>query len=255
MITVINRTICCAALPYNTPMDSMRFDDGCGRYVVDVEPEDLQQHYRLPNKAERALHSYDVRPTQTMPVVRAEDDGTLQLDQMRWGLVPFWSKKPSSGYTTFNARDDAVFTKPTWRSVYHKRLLVPATGYFEWTKPTRESGKAKQKYYFHLKDSGLFSFAGFYDVWKDAEGVPLYTYTLITTEPNQEARRIHDRMPVILTPAEEHEWLDPARTKRIDLEKFLHPLPDGSLDIYEVGIDTKDWAYDDPSRITPLHSK
>ena len=52
----------------------------------------------------------------------------------------------------------------------------------------------------------------------------LMTYTLITTEPNKEARAIHDRMPVILHPEDEASWIEPSRTKREDLESFLHPL-------------------------------
>jgi putative SOS response-associated peptidase YedK len=149
----------------------------------------------------------------------------------------------------------AVFKSGMWRSVYRRRALVPATGYFEWTKPTKESGKPKQKFYFHPKQLDIFSFAGFYDVWKDVEDKEWKTYTLITTEPNKEARAIHDRMPVILHPEDEPKWLEPSRTKREDIEPFLHPLEDNGLEIYEVNSDAKAYEYDDEGRIAQLNSR
>jgi putative SOS response-associated peptidase YedK len=81
------------------------------------------------------------------------------------------------------------------------------------------------------------------------------TYTLITTEPNREARAIHNRMPVILHPEDEPKWLEPSRVKREDIEPFLHPLEDKGLEIYEVDRDATDWEYDDKRRIAELNSR
>ena len=39
--------------------------------------------------------------------------------------------------------------------------------------------------------------------------MPIYTATVITTEPNELLTRIHDRMPVILPPEVHDRWLDP----------------------------------------------
>jgi putative SOS response-associated peptidase YedK len=236
-------------------MDFMLFDDGCGRYTLKAKSGDLKKRYNLAKVPKDTPVSYDVKPGQTLPVVSALEDGDHQLEMMRWGLVPSWSKDPKIGYKTFNARDDKVFESGMWRSIYRRRVLVPATGYFEWTKPTKESGKAKQKYFFRPKDLDIFSFAGFYDVWKDAEDKEWKTYTLITTEPNKEARAIHDRMPVILHPEDEASWIEPSRTKREDLEPLLHPLEDNGLEVVEVNSDVSDWAFDDERRISALNSQ
>lgn len=233
----------------------MLFDDGCGRYTLSVKAGDLKKRYNLAKVPKDIPASYDVKPGQTLPVITDDENTKPQLEMMKWGLVPFWAKDPKIGYSTFNARDDSVFTKPMWRSIYRKRALIPATGYFEWTKPTKESGDPKQKYFFRPKNLDIFSFAGFYDVWKDVANHEWKTYTLITTEPNKEASAIHDRMPVILRPEDEASWLEPSRVKREDLEPFLYPLEDNGLEVVEVSSDVSDWAYDDERRIAALNSQ
>jgi putative SOS response-associated peptidase YedK len=237
-------------------MNFMQYDDGCGRYTLKAKVEELKKRYNLASVPKGISESYDVRPTQTLPVVAAAEDGKPTLEMMKWGLVPsFWPKDKKMPFTTFNARDDRLFGSGMWRSVYRRRLLVPATGYFEWTKPTKESGKAKQKFFFRPKDLDIFSFAGFYDIWKDVENHEWKTYTLITTEPNKEASAVHDRMPVILHPEDEASWIEPSHSDRSDIESLLRPWEDNGLEIVEVGIDAKDWAYDDPRRIAPLNSR
>jgi SOS response associated peptidase (SRAP) len=44
------------------------------------------------------------------------------------------------------------------------------------------------------------------------DGTPVESFTIITTEPNELVRPIHNRMPVILQPEDEEQWLDVSRT-------------------------------------------
>ena len=232
----------------------MKYDDGCGRYTLSVKSQDLKKRYNLAKVPSEITKSFDVRPAQTLPVIIQSEDGKPELEMMKWGLIPnWWKKNAQMTFSTFNARDDKVFTSGLWRSIYKRRALIPATGYFEWTKPPKPSDK--QKFYFHPKQLDIFSFAGFYDIWRDVEDKEWMTYTLITTEPNKEARAIHDRMPVILHPEDEPKWLEPSRTKREDIEPFLHPLEDKGLDIYEVSSDAKAYEYNDEGRIAPVSSR
>lgn len=232
----------------------MKYDDGCGRYTLKAKADDLKKHYNLAVTPKDIPESFDVKPGHTMPVITADEDGKPQLEMMRWGLIPaFWPKTKKLSFSTFNARDDKVFQSGMWRSVYRRRVLVPATGYFEWTKPAKPSDK--QKFYFHPINLNIFSFAGFYDVWKDVEDKEWKTYTLITTEPNKEARAIHDRMPVILQPDDETSWLEPSRVKREDIEPYLRPLEDNGLEIYEVSRDLAGLNSDDDVIIAPITSQ
>lgn len=237
-------------LHYNRDMNFMLYDDGCGRYTLNADGKQLKKRYNLAKEPKDISRNFDVKPTHLMPIIVADADANPKLDIARWGLIPSWSKDSKIGYKLFNARDDKVFSSGMWRTVYRRRALIPATGYFEWTKTT-----PKQKYFFQPKNYGIFSFAGFTDEWKDKDDNIWLTYTLITTEPNKECGAIHDRMPVILSPDNESAWLDPARTKRDDLETFLHPLADNSVEIVEVGSDVNDLAFDDEKRIAPLNSQ
>lgn len=234
-------------------MDFMFRDDACGRYGLKVPPNILINHYRLLKVPNQLPVSLNISPGSTMPVVIASDDGKPKLEMMQWGLVPSWWKKPPKKGQFFNARDDSVFNNGLWNGIYRKRALIPATGYFEWTKKPNPI----QKFWYYPKktNDGVFSFAGIYDVKKDAEGRDLKTYTIITTEPNKEAAKVHNRMPVILHQEDESSWLESSRTKREDIESFLRPLEDGALDVREVDSKTSSYKYDDEGLTAPLKSK
>src|SRR5690349_13154422 len=117
----------------------MQFDDGCGRFGLDTDPMDILHHYGVttypPPKIDK---SYDISPGQQSPVVTSGDDGLPKIEMMRWGLVPSWSKDIKIGYKLFNARDDRLFSSKIWKpAVLKKRALIPATGFFEWSKPPK----------------------------------------------------------------------------------------------------------------------
>src|SRR3954469_21625403 len=100
-----------------------------------------------------------------------------------------------------------VATKPAFRAAFKKRrCLIPADGFYEWTgKP----GK-KQPWHFHLKDDGLFAFAGLWEWWRPEEEEPVETCAIVTTSANELNARYHDRMPIVVDLADYAHWLDPA---------------------------------------------
>lgn len=233
----------------------MKYDDGCGRMVLKVKAKDLQKYYNLANLPPEVPHSYDVSPGQTIPIVIDPETGDKALEMAKWGLIPFWSKDPKIGYKLFNARDDNVFKSSVWRNVIlRKRALIPATGFFEWTKVEKGSKEPKRKYYFRPKQQELFSFAGVWDTWKDVEGKQWVTCSMITTEANKEMRPIHNRMPVILHPEDEPKWLESSNVTRDSIEPLLRPYEDNGLEVVEVTNDHKAFAWDDERRVAPLNS-
>lgn len=86
------------------------------------------------------------------------------------------------------------------------------------------------KYRIGRRDADLIGLAGLYDIWRDPHGQELTTCTIITTMPNAVVSPIHDRMPVILLPDDEDEWLNPDRTEPAELLPFLRPYPDDLLE-------------------------
>lgn len=234
----------------------MKFDDACGRYGLRAKPADIAETYDLGEEGKKILNdlekqgllsNFDVKPTNKMPVVIAGEDGKPKLEVMKWGFNLEPKNRPKM--LLFNTRDDSAF-KGFWKSmVLKRRALIPATGYFEWTKATN-----KQKFYFHPKHAGLFSFAGVWSMWKDVDGKEIATYSIITTEPNKEAKAVHNRMPVILRKEDETSYLDPSKDTEQAIAPFLHPLEDNGLDVVEVSNKTTAYAYDDERLIAPLNS-
>jgi putative SOS response-associated peptidase YedK len=64
-----------------------------------------------------------------------------------------------------------------------------------------------------------------YDSWRTPNGDVLYTYTLITTAPNELVAPVHNRMPVILPRDKEQLWIDPEVEDPHFLQSLLEPYP------------------------------
>jgi putative SOS response-associated peptidase YedK len=199
----------------------------CGRYTF-VPTENVAGRFNVDDQQLPLLPRYNVAPTQPMPVVVRNSPN--RLVEMQWGLIPSWSKEPQVKFSTINARAETLTTSPVFRGPFKsRRCLVPASGFYEW----RKTSDGKQPFYIRLHDGELFAFAGLYDVWHDAEGNELYSYTIITTKPNDVVATIHNRMPVILQRDDEDAWLskdaDPAQ-----LRQLLAPYPADAMEAYMV---------------------
>jgi putative SOS response-associated peptidase YedK len=168
---------------------------------------DIQDLYDIPDGPPRNLQAhYNVAPTDPLAVVRPAAGGATELVSMRWGLVPWWWKKPLKQLPArFNARAETVADKPMFRDAFARhRCVIPASGYYEWFK--RPDGR--QPYFISAADGGVMSFAGLWDRWKNPEtGEPMISCTIIVTDANELTRPIHDRMPVVLDKADIGPWL------------------------------------------------
>lgn len=161
-----------------------------------------------------------------MPVIL--NTNPKQIEMAAWGIVPFWDKTGKK--TIINARSDNL-DKPTFKkSFYERRCLVLADGFYEWMKAPRE--RTKRPFRFVLKSEEPFTFAG---IWKEQEGEEGKGphCAIITTEPNGIVSKVHDRMPAILKPEAETEWLNLDTTLEQALE-LLQPYPDGKMKAYEI---------------------
>lgn len=219
----------------------------CGRYTL-YETEGIAERFGVD--APEDIHpSYNVAPSQIMPVITG-DAQAKHLEFMRWGLIPAWAKDPKIGYKLINARSESIFNKPTWRhAIRSHRCLVPANGFYEWQ---NNNTAQKQPYYIHPRDDHLFAFAGIWDSWRDPDGEILKTYSIVTTEPNQEIAAIHNRMPIILYPEEESAWIDPTNDRPEDIAPLLHPYEDNGLELYPISQNVNSPANNNASLLQPL---
>jgi putative SOS response-associated peptidase YedK len=175
----------------------------CSRYFLDADGNIIAFTFRVPPN-DRLRKRFNIAPTQDAPVVRVDREGNRELATMRWGLIPYWAKDLRIGTTMINARSEGIESKPAFReAMKSRRCIVPATGFFEWQ---GEPGR-KQPYAITVTAMPLFAFAGLWERWKPAEGEPVETFTIITTDANEAVARIHDRMPVILPMDAIDTWL------------------------------------------------
>ena len=213
----------------------------CGRFFLDARAGDIIEHYNAP-PPDLFTARYNIAPT--TPVL-AYHDG--RMDLLRWGLVPHWSKDPTIGNRMFNARAETVAEKPSFRNAYRRRrCLVPANGFYEWK---REGGR-KQPYCCR-HPQGLFSMAGIWELWQDADGNELRSCAVITTESTGRMRELHERMPVYIAPADYEAWLDCRAEQTDEADRLLRETaPD--YDFYAVGSAVGNSRNEGPELVEPL---
>jgi putative SOS response-associated peptidase YedK len=170
-----------------------------------------------------------------MPVVIAAPTAEIRL--LRWGLIPSWTHDSEQAGQmrplTLNARSESVFEKPSFRkSVFSRRCLVPSDGFFEW----QTVGDKKIPWFVTAKEPGLFSFGGIWDQWENPGGEPEITFSILTTEANPLMAEIHNskkRMPLILPPEVEYNWLDPSFPAD-QIKKLMVPFPESALKAWTI---------------------
>lgn len=218
----------------------------CGRYTLTVSAKTLAEAFHLAPIGFRVERHWNIAPGQYVIVIRPETDQRI-ADRARWGLVPSWSKDPTTGPRPINARAETVAEKPTFREAFrHKRCLIPASGFYEWKK----DGSQKQPFYIHPVGEEFFAFAGLMENWQGPEG-ELQTTCILTTTPNSLMAKIHDRMPVILPKAAWEAWLDPS-TASIVLKALLVPYPPEQIAAHPVSASVGNPVNDGPELILAL---
>ena len=219
----------------------------CGRYTLSSPGDAVAELLELKTAPELAPR-YNIAPTQESAVVRLTAEGRT-LEQLRWGLVPYWAAEPGVGNRMINARSESAADKPAFRSsLRRRRCLVPADGFFEW----RRTPAGKQPYLIRLAGGGPFAFAGLWDRWIPHHGSPIESFTILTTRPNELTAAVHDRMPVILAPPDHGLWLDPEERRPERLMPLLQPFPADEMTAFPVSSVVNAPANDAPECVAPL---
>jgi putative SOS response-associated peptidase YedK len=205
----------------------------CGRYTLRVSPAELAEIFGTLNSIEWSPR-YNIAPTQTVAAVRAVEHGAgRELVPLKWGLIPFWADDPKIGSQMINARADTLATKPAFRSaIKKKRCLIPADGFYEWK--VMAGQKAKQPYWIGVRDVPAFAFAGLWEHWDGPDGTRIESCSIITTDANELMQQVHNRMPVILDPADYPRWLDRDKQSAPDVADLLKPFPSSKMQLVPV---------------------
>jgi putative SOS response-associated peptidase YedK len=222
----------------------------CGRYSFTADLDQTLAHFQAVPLV-RLEPRYNIAPTQPIPVVRENlDNHQCELTLMHWGLIPSWSKDPNIGARLINARSETVAEKPSFRNAFRRRrCLIPATGFYEWQKLT----KGKQPFNCCRDDSSLFALAGLWETWQGPNGEEIESCTILTKAADELMQPIHDRMPVVVPPAEYQSWLD-AQTNPVHLNALIKAATLQGMVLYPVSAKVNRAQYDAPDCLEPLSS-
>ncbi len=114
--------------------------------------------------------------------------------------------------------------------------------------------RGKSPMLFTLESGEPFAFAGLWDCWRDPEGKQIHTYTINTTEANDLGRPIHNRMPVILKPRVEDQWIDPDNKDVEHLSRWLVPYESKLMKVHEVSRRVNSPSNNSPDCIRPIET-
>jgi putative SOS response-associated peptidase YedK len=221
----------------------------CGRLTLHHTTLEVAERFKAQEVLMEMPLRFNIAPMQPMSVVAYDARSHIRaLQPMQWGLVPSWAKDPGIGNRLINARAETLTEKPSFRTaIKRRRCLIPSDGFYEW----RRTAGAKVPHHIRLPQGELFAMAGLWEEWESPDGSPLRSCTIITVEPNAAMAELHNRMPALLAPDEEAQWLSPTLTLN-DAVALLRPWK-GMLDIYPVSRRVNAGTVDDPSLLEPEH--
>jgi putative SOS response-associated peptidase YedK len=205
---------------------------------------------------------YNAAPGQSVPVIVSKD-GKRFLTNMFWGFVSPWGEKnDGSTIAQANIRDDTIERNKFFKErLLTNRCVFVADGFYEWKKPggyehlvrgeKLPKGVKKIPYRIILKNKEVFALAG---LWRsiDIDEKKIVTAGIITTNPNELMKPIHDRMPVILTDDDLQAWLDPEVRSFNGLSDQLRPYPSDEMEAYVVSHAVNNSRDDTPVCIEPV---
>ena len=185
----------------------------CSRYFVELSPElrsiieeaeRAALTARMTGRLARSLKTGgEVRPSDIAPVIAPGRTGSRAVFPMIWGFSPFRGKS-----LLINARVETAGKKPTFRESWLRhRCVIPASYYFEWEHLLSPDGAKAvgRKYMIQPRGSSVTWLAGLYRL--ESDGFP--HFTILTREPAESIRFLHDRMPLILPVQSLNAWINP----------------------------------------------
>jgi putative SOS response-associated peptidase YedK len=223
----------------------------CGRYIIRQQAKAIREWEKYG--APPFLDSYNVAPTQQVPILRMQD-GHPRFTQVRWGLVPFFTHGAPPKYSTINARIESFETAASYRGPWRRgqRCLQLASGFYEWH---LDRYGRKAPYLICLADQELFAFAGLWDRSIKDDGSVVESCVHMTMPANALMADIHNtgnnphRMPAILRLEDRAAWLEGSLE---EARAALVPYPADLMVAYEVSSRVNSVKNNSPDLIEPV---
>ena len=185
----------------------------CTRFFIDVSNEEAREimeraeqsalltRFRMKGTALPAF-SGEVFPTNIVAAIAPDPKRQARVYPMRFGFRLEQDRRP-----LVNARSETAGEKPMFREAFRThRCIVPASYYFEWEHQKDNTGAVStgRKYLIQPRGASMTWLAGLYRI---KNGLP--ELVILTREPADALRKIHDRMPVILPKERILQWISP----------------------------------------------
>ena len=206
----------------------------CGRFNVVHHPM-MRFLQEITGQNFSVETNLNVAPTEQTPVL-VKADSFWDLRYMRWWLIPYWSKEPTTKYATFNAKSETLEKSSAFREPFRRRrCILPVSGYYEWKKTENK----KVPYYFTKVDSKDIFLAGIHNQTQ---------FCIITREAESSNSEIHHRQPVIIQKSQINNYFN----LNNNAVEFLNNIKPPKLKFFEISTEVNNPAKNDPSIINPV---
>ncbi|PWV98750.1 putative SOS response-associated peptidase YedK [Hoeflea marina] len=213
----------------------------CGRFALTATPEEVQELFGL-EEIDGFPPRYNIAPTQPILIIAADlprREGDNRSDRRallaRWGFLPGWVKDPAEFPLLINARSETAIEKASFRAAMrHRRVLIAASGFYEWHRPPKELRQKSTPYWIRPARRGVVAFGGLIETYASADGGEIDTAAVLTVGASAGIAPIHDRMPVVIHPQDFARWLDCRTQEPRDVADLMKPAPDDFFEAIRV---------------------
>ena len=188
----------------------------CGRASITLGEKELETAFGSTFYSDDVVKYnplFNIAPTHFLPVITSVAPSVIRM--AHWGFRREWKDFKTGEVKKslhFNARYETMHQLKTFAPSFEKgqRCVFLFDGFYEWMQ-TRSAGKVPFR--IGLKTREPFAVAG---LWEESNmGGAMLSATIITCEPNEMMRLVHnkpgrERMPAILHKDEWHTWVNPA---------------------------------------------
>jgi putative SOS response-associated peptidase YedK len=197
----------------------------CGRFVRHSPPSTYAELFGIDPIP--GGPSFNVAPTQSVAAIRVRD-----------GAPGRRSAAVGPDSRLVQGQEDQLRQRAVRYGFAEARLpqcdqeaSMPGSG--RWILRMEDDGQGEAALLFYMRDGRPFAFAGIWECWKGEEE-PVETCALLTTEPNELARTVHDRMPVILPATSYEPWLDPSLDDPVTIQELMSTYPAAEMTSHPV---------------------
>lgn len=221
----------------------------CGRFVLSAETKEIENLVPKLRVGNIVINSYNITPYENIAIIY-NNNNSVVCDDSFWGL----EVDSANGYKhrVINSRFDSLQNKTFYKNLLNNnRCLIPASGYYEWKKVNNSN---KLPYYIKNSTSNLITFAGIYKYSDNSKNIlrTSLSCSIITVNPIESIKFIHNRMPLIINEKHRNLWLNGRELSNYEYNSIIESSLELSLDFYNVSLKINNPDFNSRECILPV---